>query len=174
MVLAPAKSSELRDVLYRLKRGLAGYVSYLAACEMNQAFSEYVLYEPILRILTTRGFEVQCEYQCPGAKQAPRGDKKRIDFYAARPPLEVAIEVKWVKARSPKIGRDVDKLQQFLKAKPNAVSVLLLFGRKSHLKPLNLCEPRLSERGDMVVADLGKTRYGCRVFQLRPQMVAAR
>ena len=46
---------EPRNVLYRIKRGLAGFVSYLAACEMNQAFSEYVLYEPILRILTARG-----------------------------------------------------------------------------------------------------------------------
>jgi len=35
---------EIRDALYRVKRGLCGYVSYLAACEMNQAFSEYILY----------------------------------------------------------------------------------------------------------------------------------
>ena len=37
---------ELSDILFRIKRGLAGYVSYLAACDMNQAFSEFVLYEP--------------------------------------------------------------------------------------------------------------------------------
>ena len=53
--------SPVPDVLSRVKRGLAGYVSYLAACEMNQAFSEYVLYEPTLRILTARRFVVQCE-----------------------------------------------------------------------------------------------------------------
>ena len=41
-------------MLYRVQRGLAGYVSYLAACDMNRAFSEYVLYEPTLRILTAR------------------------------------------------------------------------------------------------------------------------
>jgi len=58
--------SEPQDVLYRVKRGLAAYVSYLAACEMNQAFSEYVLYEPILRILTARGYTVECEAECPG------------------------------------------------------------------------------------------------------------
>jgi len=44
------------NVLYRLKRGLSAYISYLAACEMNQAFSEYVLYEPMLRILTAHGY----------------------------------------------------------------------------------------------------------------------
>ena len=66
----------LRDTMYRMKRGLCGYVSYLAACEMNQAFSEYVLYEPILRILKERGFDVQCEYACPGVAQPVTGDKR--------------------------------------------------------------------------------------------------
>ena len=37
------------DALYRIKRGLAAYVSYLAACEMNAAFSEHILHEPVLR-----------------------------------------------------------------------------------------------------------------------------
>lgn len=61
-------------VLYRVQRGLAGYVSYLAACEMNKAFSEYVLYEPTLRILTAQGFEVETEFPCPGfpARRATR------------------------------------------------------------------------------------------------------
>lgn len=53
-------------MLFRIKRGLSGYVSYLAACEMNEAFSEYVLYEPMLRILTARKFKVRCEFLCKG------------------------------------------------------------------------------------------------------------
>jgi hypothetical protein len=57
---------EPNNVLYRIKRGLAGYVSYLAACEMNESFSEYVLYEPILRILTAQGYVVKCGVPCPG------------------------------------------------------------------------------------------------------------
>ena len=74
---------ELSDILFRIKRGLAGYVSYLAACEMNQAFSEYVLYEPILRILTARGYNVECEVPCAGLlKNDGKGDFKRIDFVA--------------------------------------------------------------------------------------------
>lgn len=63
------KSTEPSNALYRVKRGLCGYVSYLAACQMNQAFSEYVLYEPILRVLMARQFVVECEYECPGIKQ---------------------------------------------------------------------------------------------------------
>lgn len=54
------------NVLDRIHRGLAGYVSYLAACEMNTAFSRYVLYEPVLRILTARGYSAQCEVGAPG------------------------------------------------------------------------------------------------------------
>ncbi|MCR6654674.1 MAG: hypothetical protein NVV63_02435 [Opitutus sp.] len=46
--------SSPEDVFFRIQRGLAGYISYLAACEMNPAFSEYVLYEPALRIFTAR------------------------------------------------------------------------------------------------------------------------
>ena len=58
-------------VLYRIQRGLAGYVSYLAACDMNKAFSEYVLYEPTLRILTAQAFTVESEYPCPGSAFVP-------------------------------------------------------------------------------------------------------
>ena len=39
MKTSPA-NQEPDNVLFRIKRGLSGYVSYLAACEMNQAFSE--------------------------------------------------------------------------------------------------------------------------------------
>lgn len=56
--MGPIDPQEPDNLLDRIKRGLAGYVSYLAACEMNDAFSEYVLYEPILR--TFDGPRVSC------------------------------------------------------------------------------------------------------------------
>ena len=93
--------SEPKEVLYRIKRGLSGYISYLAACEMNESFSEYVLYEPILRILTGCGYTVQCEVPCPGIQQPPQGDKKRLDFVASKDTLTFAMEVKWVKKTKP-------------------------------------------------------------------------
>jgi len=106
-----SKNHAAVDALYRVKRGISAYVSYLAACEMNEAFSEYVLYEPILRILMARGFSVQCEYECPGIEQPGRGDKKRLDFFAVGHDIELGIEVKWVKSRSPCSQADVEKLQ---------------------------------------------------------------
>ena len=42
------------ESLYRIQRALAGHISYLAACDVNATFTEYLLYEPILRVLTTR------------------------------------------------------------------------------------------------------------------------
>src|SRR3954468_9801187 len=96
--MGPIDPQEPDNVLDRIKRGLAGYVSYLAACEMNDAFSEYVLYEPILRILMARGFLVKCEAECPGVVQPNRGDRKRLDFDVNGHGLRFAIEVKWAKA----------------------------------------------------------------------------
>jgi hypothetical protein len=84
-------------VIRRIKRGLVGYVSYLAACEMNKSFSEYVLYEPILRIMTARGYLVETEVECPGVTQPKKGDKKRLDFVARGYGFTFAIEVKWAK-----------------------------------------------------------------------------
>lgn len=163
------KYDELTDVLYRLKRGLAGYVSYLAACEMNQAFSEYVLYEPILRVLTARGFSVQCEYECPGTERNGPGDKKRLDFYASGHSITLAIEVKWAKSKSPKVKKDLEKLRALHAAEPSTYPLLLIFGRKSCLDELELGDPDLTERGKPRIADLGKTRFGCRVFELKPR-----
>ena len=96
MTKSNSELSEPEDVLFRIKRGLAGYISYLAACEMNQAFSEYVLYEPILRILTARNYTVFCEY--PRALlSAAIGDSKRVDFFARGDGARFVLEVKWAK-----------------------------------------------------------------------------
>ncbi|HEX2827714.1 MAG TPA: hypothetical protein VHP37_15280 [Burkholderiales bacterium] len=159
-------NGEARDALFRVKRGLCGYVSYLAACEMNQAFSEYVLYEPILRILTARRFTVHCEYECPGIEQPSRGDKKRLDFYVIGQASRFALEVKWLKSNNLGISRDIEKLQAFRNCEPDALPLLLVFGRKSHLKPLNLKAKNFKEWGTAVYADLRRTKYGCRIFRL--------
>ena len=162
-----SKNPAVVDALFRVKRGVSAYVSYLAACEMNEAFSEYVLYEPILRILMARGFHVQCEYECPGVEQPSKGDKKRLDFFAVGHDLELAVEVKWVKSTCPCSQSDLEKLQGFLKAKPDGAALLCVFGRESVLRKLKVDFTLFKERGSGVYADLRKTRYGCRMFTLR-------
>ena len=167
MAIPLSKNHAVVDALFRVKRGLSAYVSYLAACEMNEAFSEYVLYEPTLRILMARGFSVQCEYECPGIKQPAQGDKKRLDFYAVGHSLELAIEVKWVKSTNPCAQSDIEKLQAFLTANPEAAALLCVFGRKSFVEALKIDFGVFKERGSAVYADLRKTKYGCRIFELR-------
>jgi Holliday junction resolvase len=153
------------DALYRIKRGLSGYVSYLAACEMNESFSEYVLYEPILRILTARGYSVECEVECPGVKHEKKGDRKRLDFVATRNGLAFALEVKWANRRSIDIKQDVLKLVAYRTASNSARAFLCVFGRQSILMNLRLKAENLEQQGQIVTADLGKTKYSCRIYE---------
>ena len=158
--------SEPENVLYRVKRGLCGYVSYLAACEMNEAFSEYVLYEPILRILTARGFSVRCEYECPGIEQPRTGAKKRLDFFVSTDRVQFALEVKWAKKSRPAIDRDIAKLQCAVAASRGTRAFLCVFGRRSNLEKLELRGAMFREQGKPVYADFGATRFGCRIYEL--------
>ncbi|MBI1938113.1 MAG: hypothetical protein HYS25_08295 [Ignavibacteriales bacterium] len=160
------KNPELIDALFRIKRGLCSYVSYLAACKMNSAFSEYILYEPVLRILNACGYKVECEYECPGIDQQGRGDKKRLDFYANGHSQKFAMEVKWAKSNRLDVTRDLEKLSAFIEAEQNALGLLCVFGRKSLIETIDLGS-NLKERGKAVYADLRKTKYGCRIFQLK-------
>jgi hypothetical protein len=159
--------AEIRDILFRVQRGLSAYISYLAACEMNQAFSEYLLYEPLLRILTSRNYTVHCEYECPGIEQPKRGDKKRLDFFATKDELEFCIEVKWVKTQKVSFANDTEKLRAFAKHSPGSPAFLLIFERQSVLEEVSIDSENYRERGNAIYADLRKTRFGCRVFRLR-------
>src|SRR6266487_4079876 len=118
------------EALFRIQRGLAGYISYLAACDVNTTFSEYVLYEPILRVLMARRYLVRCEFPCPGFKPPARGDRKKVDFEARKRGHRLALEVKWAApARRLSITNDYKKLVAFHKDDPGSKSFLCVFGR---------------------------------------------
>ena len=173
---------ELYDMSRRIKRGLSGYVSYLAACEMNEAFSEYVLYEPILRILLARGFRAESEVECPNIEQPSTGDKKRLDFVvSSEKDLHFAIEVKWaltdegndeLTKKPVDVSSDLPKMIAFATANVGNRSFLCVFGRASAVEgqvnfkgDSNLLS-RLKDFGDLVIADMAQTRFGCRFFEL--------
>ena len=179
--MGPINDEEPGNVLDRIKRGLAGYVSYLAACEMNDAFSEYVLYEPILRVLMARGFVVECEAECPGVVQPPRGDKKRLDFDAQGHGLRLALEVKWAKAPgehrqesrnqnlppwSLDVVSDHEKLSGYLRTHADARAFLCVFGRESHIMKVVLEPNNFEESGRPRIAGFDTTCYGCRIYEL--------
>lgn len=154
------------EVLFRIQRGLAGYISYLAACDVNPAFSEYVLYEPILRILMARGYSVRCEFPCPGIPQPARGDRKKVDFEATKPSQRFALEVKWAKQQRLNVANDYRKLVAFKNADSTARSFLCVFGRKSHLHQVRLLNGSFTMRGEPIYADFRRTVYGCLIYEL--------
>ncbi len=114
------------EIMWRIQRALAGYISYLAACDMNQSFSEYLLYEPILRVFTAQHCTVECEFLCPGYDDRPRtgGDKKRIDFNVTTPLSPFAIEVKWAKDVRIYVPEDRTKLRKYHANDPASRSFL--------------------------------------------------
>lgn len=155
------------EVMYRIKRGLSGYVSYLAACDMNESFSEYILYEPTLRILMARGFSVKCEHPCPGFEKKGRGDVKKIDFVASGKGVEFAIEMKWARSARLNIAADLLKLGNYRKANKGARGFIFVFGRKSAIQNLELSHTGLHEHGTAVYAEFGVTKYGCRNYEFK-------
>jgi len=62
-------------------------------------YSEYLLYEPLLRIAQSNGYDVSCEV---AVSSGTKGDKKRIDFDLAKGKERLGVEVKWVKSKTPK------------------------------------------------------------------------
>jgi hypothetical protein len=126
------------NVLSRIQRGLSGYVSYLAACEMNSTFSEYVLYEPILRILTARGYAAQSEVVAPGIPRNATGDPQRIDFVAKKANHQFALEVKWSKHQRVNAVRDHNKLIKYRESKNGSRGFLCIFGRSNHIDNISI------------------------------------
>jgi hypothetical protein len=129
------------ESLYRIQRALTGCISYLAACNANIVFSEYLLYDPILRVLSVRNYNVECEYSCadflPGTG---KGDHKRIDFVAKKNTYRFALEVKWPKKliSTLDVNPDYEKLAAFQNKYANSKSFLCIFGRYNHINRLNL------------------------------------
>jgi hypothetical protein len=136
---------------------------------MNQAFSEYVLYEPILRILTARGYTVSCEFPCPRMTRdgGGRGDQKRIDFDVTDHNSRFAIEVKWARRKRLDVKGDYVKLCWYSGCIKGSRSFLCVFGRKSHIENIVLKNGSFSEIGKAVYADFGVTKYGCRMYELK-------
>jgi hypothetical protein len=154
------------EALFRIQRGLAGYVSYLAACDANPAFSEYVLYEPILRILIAQGYAVRCEFKCPGVIQSKRGDSKRVDFEAAKNNSRFALEVKWAKQQRINVKKDFEKLIGFHNTHPDTFSFLCVFGRWSHIGDIKIRGGTFKERIRPIIALFERTQYGCRIYEI--------
>lgn len=173
-------SSRPYSILNPICRGIVGYISYLAACSGHTVYSEYILYEPIMRIAQSKSFKVQCEYPLPKPKNdnkennSKRGDNKRIDFYLSKKDEEknenigLGIEVKWIdkKLKPKNLKNDIEKLKSFSEQK-HAHGYLVLFGLDKHFEENKLKEiSKLSKSSGKKINFDGKTNYAACWFKI--------
>lgn len=140
----PEKKTPLA-LMKAISDGLTGFMAYEARCGMAQAYNEYFLYGPIVRISNHREWRIESEW--PHAKGnfnqvSRKGDHERIDFlFRAKSKdsdaadLWVALEVKWAgdKVSRLNVAKDVQKLQSAAANfdGKNLKSFLLIVGRHS-------------------------------------------
>ncbi len=154
----------MSSVLEPICRGLVGYISYLAACRNATIYSEYLLYEPLLRIAHAQGYDTRCEVALANSNSG-KGDKKRIDFVLSNDAERLAIEVKWIKTAKPNIVKDVKKLLIY-NQDTQAAGYVLLFGQSGFFEKLtpNAGQPSVSH-GKHIFWAAGRTKYSARWFK---------
>ena len=146
-----------------LCRGLVGYYSYMATTNSNTIYSEYLLYEPLLRIFQAKGYKVHCEF---AIKKSGVGDNKRIDFYVKKDLKEFAIEIKWAKRKTININNDINKLKECNKLY-GANGYILVFGYFNILNKLKFSHNnKYINYGKIVYWDSGRTNYAARWFRI--------
>jgi hypothetical protein len=114
---------------------LTAYMTVQARQGLSAAYSEYLLYDPIVRVARYRGWEIRSEWPLP--KSAPsRGDNRRIDFRIKTSPKArraLLLEVKYSKSISGVINveKDVAKLQyQLAREASGSRALLVVAGRR--------------------------------------------
>lgn len=114
---------------------LTAYMTVQARQGLSAAYSEYLLYDPIVRVARYRGWEIRSEWPLP--KVAPgRGDNKRIDFRIKTNPKAkraLLLEIKYSKSISGVINveKDVTKLQcQLAQEAVGSRALLVVAGRR--------------------------------------------
>lgn len=176
--LVPKVYHDPFETLFRIQRGLAGHVSFLATCDANIVFTEYLLYEPILTILRTMKYAVECEVPWAGPAAAAGGDSRRIDFLATKDNVKIALEVKWLRWDDDDerdyldIKRDTEKLIVALNNQQAARCFLCVFGRHSQIAVFHGGKARtqiakFDEALPPLYADFRRTTFGSRMFELK-------
>lgn len=115
-------SPKVKGLLTTIADGLTGYMTYQSRCGLSPAYTEYLLYDPIVRIAKDKEWIVRSEETVSG--KGKRGDNKRIDFFlnaTKYDQLFVGLEIKWIpkKRKVIDIENDVEKLRVFRKLYSN-------------------------------------------------------
>lgn len=142
--------------LNTLCRGLVGHFSFMSTTSSHTVYSEYMLYEPVLRILYAKGFQAHCEFTVIKTK---KGYNKRIDFRVKNDKKQFGIEIKWAKAAKINVDNDIQKLKAYSNTY-NSPGYLIVFGQYKYISNLKFSnDPRFESKGKLVNWDSGKTNY---------------
>jgi hypothetical protein len=118
------------NLLRTVAEGLTGYMTYQSRCGIAPAYSEYLLYDPILRVAKDKNWTVESEFVVE--ETTGKGDHKRVDFFLTSNEdsnLVIGIEVKWFakRKRSIDLTKDVAKLLKLKEIKSiNDISCYLV------------------------------------------------
>ena len=114
---------------------LTAYLTVQARLGLWPAYSEYLLYDPIVRVARYRGWAVECEVPLP-KPVGIRGDSKRLDFRLRRGRTTKKSLLLEVKSRPSSRGRvdivrDVEKLRDQLRREARGSrAFVLIAGRE--------------------------------------------
>ena len=168
------KSPSVNELVKVIQRGVAGHLTYVAAAAGWGMNSELALYPPIGAILTSRGWDVRCQW--PISRTGGIGAPKTLDFIAKPNKTNawmLAIEVKLISANSNSrfldVENDIKKLKSFKSVHSEASGYLLIVGRKSDLEKTGIKydEKVICIRDKkMIIADLGRTAWGSAVLKI--------
>lgn len=142
---------KIRDLIRMISETLLGSLLVNSRSGLQPVYSEYLLYEPILRC-AVRKWNVESEYPVEKVNGG-RGDYKRIDFVFTNSKNEnrCAVEVKYVKKKritSLNIQEDINKLHWYLDNFPGSEAYLIVAG-----KICDELQKKLVEQGTSFIID---------------------
>ena len=155
----------MKLMLNTICRGLVGHYSYMATTSSHTVYSEYLLYEPILRILQAKGYRAHCEYAV--TEKHGSGDKQRIDFRVQKEADDsFGLEVKWAKKKTIDVGLDIEKLKIYNR-ELGTPGYIIVFGHHTYISRLKFSKDQsFIKSGKLVHWDSGKTNYAACWYQI--------
>lgn len=131
-----SRKSFALSVAEALADTITAFLTVQARQGLSAAYSEYLLYDPIVRVAHYRGWYIRGEWALEKEK-CKSGDTKRIDFKICKSRDEksaVYVEVKYKKStRVPSAFNDEQKLKNALRQDPARSRALIIIAGKNLL-----------------------------------------
>lgn len=167
--------AKIKNTIVAIGEGLLGKLLFNSKIDISEAYSEYMLYEPIVQI-AKRNWKVESEVSVESLKKKGRGDNPKIDFILTDREYNnrcIALEVKYAKGVKSKINVDSD-IKKLLAFKNDMISkdtkaFLMIFwkehaNRNKHLSRINNIKQKVYHEWD-IETNL-KQKYAVSVFEI--------